>query len=227
MPHAHAFHIDGQEVSFIPGQTVLQAALAAGLHIPHLCYRPELSPIGSCRLCLVEVNGRKFSSCTLLAEDGQEVASASLHPLRLRLVEMLLEQGRHACLRCEKTGDCRLQETAAKLGASAVSLGKDFPARDGSHPEVALDYSRCIVCGICVQASRELDGKNLFAFGGSGKDARLVVNSPSGLLHDSGISAKDQAVRLCPVGALIVNQKPIREGVEFSPFEFDMGEWGR
>jgi [NiFe] hydrogenase diaphorase moiety small subunit len=222
MLNTHTLHIDGQEIPFDPGQTVLQAAMAAGLEIPHLCFHPKLQPIGSCRLCLVEVNGRKFSSCTLLAEDEQEVASAALRPLRARLVEMLLEQGRHNCLRCEKTGDCRLQETAAGLGANAVSLRNDFPARDDSHPEVALDYSRCILCGICVQASRELDGKNLFAFGGSGGEARLIVNSPSGLLQDSGITAEDYAVRFCPVGALIARQKQ----EEASGFEWDMGGWG-
>ncbi|MFZ4702143.1 MAG: 2Fe-2S iron-sulfur cluster-binding protein, partial [Candidatus Methylumidiphilus sp.] len=78
------FSIDGQEIPFQPGQTVLQAAMAAGLAIPHLCYRPELEPIGSCRLCLVELSGRKLSACTLPASDGLMVQSdnPSLRKLR-------------------------------------------------------------------------------------------------------------------------------------------------
>jgi [NiFe] hydrogenase diaphorase moiety small subunit len=219
MPNTHSLQIDGQEIPFVPGQTVLQAALAAGLDIPHLCYRPELESIGSCRLCLVEVAGRRLSSCTLPAGDGQNIASAALRPLRARLVAMLLEQGQHVCLRCEKTGDCRLQDNAAALGAPAITPARrDFPARDDSHPEVLLDYSRCILCGICVQASRELDGKNLFAFGGVGGQARLLVNSASGLLHDSGIAAEDRAVRFCPTGALMAKPK---EEVGFGFYGFD------
>ena len=70
--------IDGHAVSFLQGQTVLQAALAAGLTIPHLCYQPELEPIGSCRLCLVEVAGRRFPACTLSATEGQVIQSDCL-----------------------------------------------------------------------------------------------------------------------------------------------------
>jgi len=226
--HPASIRIDGREIPFQEGQTVLQAALAAGLDIPHLCYHPEQEAIGSCRLCLVEVQGRKLSACTLPAADGQAIASESLRPLRARLVAMLLEQGRHVCLSCEKTGDCRLQETAAALGAPALatSPAHDFPARDDSHPEVALDRGRCILCGICVQASRTLDGKNLFSFGGSGNTASLAVNSPSGLLQDSAIAAADHAVRLCPVGALIAKPAPAETGAGFSSFDFfDARDW--
>lgn len=216
-------HIDGRAIPFADGQTVLQAAMAAGVDIPHLCYRPELLPIGSCRLCVVELEGRTLSACTLPAANGQQIASAALGALRTRLVDMLLEQGQHNCLRCERSGDCRLQETAAGLGATAASLRQDFAARDDSHPDVALDRSHCILCGICVQASRELDGKNLFAFAGTGAEASLIVDSASGLLRDSAISAEDAAVRFCPVGALTVKRGTAETGFEFS--SFDAADW--
>jgi [NiFe] hydrogenase diaphorase moiety small subunit len=85
-------HIDGHAISFRQGQTVLQAALAAGLTVPHLCYHPELEPIGSCRLCLVEVAGRRVSACTLLAEEGLAIHNdtPTLRKLRTALVAMLL-----------------------------------------------------------------------------------------------------------------------------------------
>ena len=220
--------IDGCEIAFQEGQTVLQAALQAGLNIPHLCYRPELGAIGSCRLCLVQCGERKYSACTLPAADGQELASAALRPLRANLVKMLLEQGRHACLSCERTGDCRLQEAAVELGIPAVTPApqQHFPPRDDSHPEVALDRERCILCGICVQASRTLDGKNLFAFGGSGTQASLTVNSASGWLSDSGIAAADHAVRLCPVGALIPKQHRAETSFGAASFDlFDVSDW--
>ena len=214
--------IDGREIHFQEGQSVLQAALAAGLAIPHLCYRPELEPIGSCRLCLVEVAGRRFSACTLPAEEAQSVQSdnAGLRKLRTSLVTMMLGQGNHACIRCERTGDCRLQEAAAALDApSAVPLpGLPVPPRDDSHPDVALDRARCILCGVCVQASRELDGKSIFSFNDRGGGMSLGIESASGLLRDSAIAAGDQAVRLCPVGALMVKQDPVQTG--FPSFGF-------
>lgn len=222
--------IDGREVLFQEGQTVLQAALAAGLKIPHLCYHHDLEPIGSCRLCLVEIEGRTVSSCTLATAEGQSIQSenAALRKLRTNLLGMLLEQGRHSCNWCERTGDCRLQEAAAELDVPAVeSLANlDIPARDDSHPDVALDRGRCILCGICIQASRELDGKKLFAFGGSGGGMRLTVDSESGLLKDSAIAAGDHAVRLCPVGALILKTDQA-QSLGFSSFDFfDTADWG-
>jgi len=225
---ASSIRIDGQAIPYRPGQTVLQAAMAAGLNIPHLCYHPDLEPIGSCRLCLVELAGRTLSACTLPASDGQEIASAALDKRRRSLVKLLLEEGRHTCVSCERTGDCRLQEAAAALNAPAVAHAPppDLPARDDSHPDVALDRSRCILCGICVQASRTLDGKNLFAFGGSGGRPSLIVDSPSGFLKDSAVTAQDHAVRLCPVGALIRKQDRYDSSLGFAGMDFfDATDW--
>ena len=228
-PLPEAIYIDGREIPFQAGQTVLQAALAAGLNIPHLCYQPELGPIASCRLCLVEVAGRKLSACTLLAEAGQAVASdsASLRKLRKTLLSLLLTQGDHACTRCERTGDCRLQEAAVVLEVPAVAASPTLvlPPNDDSHPEVALDRSRCILCGICIKASQELDGKGVFAFADKGGSMSVAVASPSGLLHDSAIAGDDHAVRLCPVGALTRKHTPAQGGIP--PFDaFDLGDWG-
>lgn len=221
------FQLDGKPVPFQQGQTVMQAALQAGIDIPHLCYHPKLEPIGSCRLCLVEVQGRKLSACTLTASIGLDVdfATEALFKLRQNLLTLLLEQGKHACNWCEKTGDCRLQDAAARLKIPAVASHPSAQnlQRDDSHPEVILDRSHCILCGICIQASETLDGKNLFGFSGSHSGQYLSVNSPSGLLQDSNISPDDQAVKLCPVGALMVKPQP----VSFDDgFDTGMGQWG-
>lgn len=215
--------IDGQAVPYQAGETVLQAALAAGIKIPHLCYHPELEPIGSCRVCLVEVEGRTLSACTLAATEGVAVRrdNERLRKLRRDVVGMLLERGRHTCTWCERTGDCRLQEAAVELDVPAVPTrpGLAIPERDDSHPVVTLDRGRCILCGICIQASRELDGKNVFSFAGQGSSVRLAVDSDSGLLKDSAIAAEDHAVRLCPVGALVLKNAPA-EPLGFSSFDF-------
>ena len=221
-PLAGSICIDGQEIPFQDGQTILQAALAAGLNIPHLCYQPELEPVGSCRLCLVETMGRKSSACTLPATDKLVVASdtPALRKLRTTLVSFLLEHGEHSCLRCERSGDCRLQEAAALLNVPAVAARPEpsLQGCDDSHPEVSLNRDRCILCGICIQASDKLDGKNIFAFAGKAGKVALAVESDSGLLKDSAISADDHAVRLCPVGAL--TRKPAPMHMEFSSFDF-------
>ena len=201
------FKLDGQEVPFTPGQTVLQAALAAGRHIPHLCYHPEFRPHGSCKLCTVKVNGAHATSCTLPARAGLEVESetAELNAERRMMVQLLFVEGNHFCPSCEKSGHCKLQAVAYELGMVSPRFDHFFPDRpvDASHPDLLLDFNRCILCELCVRASAEVDGKQVFALAGRGMGKHLVVNSPSGLLRDSDISPADKAAQVCPVGVIL------------------------
>lgn len=202
-----SFFLDGEEIPFREGESVLQAALAAGRHIPHLCWHPDLEPHSSCRLCVVLINGRAFAACTQPAMSGQKVehATAELGEMRKALLQMLFVEGNHYCPACEKTGACRLQATAYEAGMQDSHFAHQFPVRahDFSHPDVFLDRDRCIRCELCVRASRMIDGKNVFAITGRGISWTLAVNSPSGLLVDSAIAADDAAVRLCPTAALM------------------------
>jgi [NiFe] hydrogenase diaphorase moiety small subunit len=201
------FKLDGQEVPFTPGQTVLQAALAAGCHIPHLCYHPEFRPHGSCKLCTVKVNGWHATSCTMPAKAGLEVESetAELNAERRMLVQLLFVEGNHFCPSCEKSGHCKLQAVAYDLGMVSPRFDHFFPDRpvDASHPDLLLDFNRCILCELCVRASAEVDGKQVFALAGRGMGKHLVVNSPSGLLRDSDIAPTDKAAQVCPVGVIL------------------------
>jgi [NiFe] hydrogenase diaphorase moiety small subunit len=201
------FRIDGAEVSFAPGQTVLQAALAAGRHIPHLCYHPEFRPHGSCKLCTVKVNGSHATSCTLPARAGLEVENdtAELNAERRMMVQLLFVEGNHFCPSCEKSGHCKLQAVAYDLGMVSPRFDHFFPDRpvDASHPALLLDFNRCILCELCVRASAEVDGKQVFALAGRGMGKHLVVNSPSGLLRDSAIAPTDKAAQVCPVGVIL------------------------
>jgi len=201
------FTLDGQEVPFTPGQTVLQAALAAGRHIPHLCYHPEFRPHGSCKLCTVKANGWHATSCTMPAKAGLEVQSetAELNAERRMMVQLLFVEGNHFCPSCEKSGHCKLQAVAYDLGMVSPRFDHFFPDRpvDASHPELLLDFNRCILCELCVRASAEVDGKQVFALAGRGMGKHLVVNSSSGLLRDSEVAVKDKAVEVCPVGVIL------------------------
>lgn len=202
------FHLDGVEIPFREGQTVFDAAMAAGVYIPHLCHNPDFEPHSSCRLCTVIVNGRPFASCTQPAVAGQDVKSDTpeLNDMRRSLTEMLLVEGNHYCPACEKSGSCRLQATAYALGVQHYHFPQFFPHRDvdASHSEIILDRDRCILCGLCVRISRRVDKKNVFAMTGRGISTTIVIDSPSGLLVDSRVSRDDEAVQHCPVGALMM-----------------------
>jgi len=201
------FSLDGQEIEFGPGETILQAATNAGHYIPHLCWHPDFSANGSCRLCTVKVNGRSGAACTVQAASGQSVESNTeeLNAQRKTLLQMLFVEGNHFCPSCEKSGNCLLQATAYEMGMKGPHFEEFYPDRlvDASHPDLMLDLNRCILCGLCVRASSEVDGKQVFAINGHGIDTHLVVNSPSGRLVDSSISLNDCASNICPVGAIL------------------------
>lgn len=198
--------LDGREVEVAPGQTVLEAAEAAGVYIPRLCHKPGLEPFGSCRVCSVKVNGRTVSACTWPASPGLVVESDTqvLREQRRLLVEMLFVEGNHFCMSCEKSGHCELQALAYRLGIAAPRFEYLHPRRevDASHPEILIDHNRCILCGRCVRSSRDLDRKHVFGFVGRGARKRIAVSSGA-RLKDTDADATDQALSACPVGALL------------------------
>ncbi len=203
--------IDGLTVPFQEGQTIMDAALGAGVYIPHLCHNPEFKPHGSCKLCTVNVNGRNVASCTMPAAEGQQVLSdiAELNAERLALTQMLFVEGNHLCPACEKSGNCQLQAVAYYLGMMSPHYNHFYPQReaDASHPDVMLDRNRCIYCELCVRASREVDGKNVFGLSGRGIGTVLAVNSASGLLGDTDLAVTDKAVSVCPTGAILIKRR--------------------
>ena len=204
---ANTFFIDGQPVAFTDGQTILQAALAAGVFIPHLCHHPQFKPHGSCKLCTVTINGRNGSACTARALPGQEIENNTpeLNGRRRVLLQMLFVEGNHFCPSCEKSGNCQLQALAYELEMVTPHFNHFYPERqvDASHPDVIIDRNRCIMCELCVRASRDVDGKAVFGLAGRGRESHLVINSPSGKLGDSKFAADDKAANVCPVGAIL------------------------
>ena len=201
------FRLDGRQISFQDGDTVMDAALRAGAYIPHLCHNPEFTPHGSCRVCIVAINGRYVSACTQPVSEGMEVDNSSdgIMAQRRALLQMLFVEGNHVCPGCEKSGACQLQAVAYYVNMLAPNFSHFFPRRtlDASHPDIVIDFNRCILCELCVRASRDVDGKQVFSISGRGIDSHLVINSPSGELGDSGFSASDKAAHVCPVGAIL------------------------
>jgi [NiFe] hydrogenase diaphorase moiety small subunit len=208
---AGRFTLDGREVAFAAGETIMQAAQREGVHIPHLCWHPRLGRSGACRLCVVGIEGRFAAACTTAASDGAviESRSAELDARRRLLLQMLFVEGNHFCPSCEKSGDCLLQASAYEMGMRGPQFEEFYPQRpvDASHAALWLDTNRCILCKLCVRASHEVDGKDVFAIGGHGIGTRLLVNSPDGRLGTSRIEPGDFAAQVCPVGAILPKRR--------------------
>ena len=207
MSSGKTFKLDGKSIPFQDGDTVMDAALRAGEYIPHLCHNPEFTPHGSCRVCVVDVNGRHFSACTLPAAEDMEVdnSSETIMDQRRNILQMLFVEGNHVCPGCEKSGACQLQAVAYFTRMLSPHYTHFFPKRtlDASHLVFAIDFNRGILCELCVKASRDIDRKDVFSITGRGMDSHLVINSASGKLGDSKLSASDKAVTVCPVGAIL------------------------
>lgn len=198
--------IDGVEIEARPGQTILEAADEAGIYIPRLCYLKGLVPFGSCRVCTVLVNGRPQAACTQPVSPGIVVDNESdrVKQMRRDLIDMLFVEGNHFCMFCEKSGNCELQAMAYRFGITAPRYPYQFPRRevDASHPDILIDHNRCIRCARCVRASRDLDGKEVFGFVNRGLHKELAVNARA-RLADTTVDVTDEAVDVCPVGAIL------------------------
>jgi [NiFe] hydrogenase diaphorase moiety small subunit len=205
------FSLDGEDIPFRSGDTILQAATRAHRYIPHLCWHADFAAQGSCRVCSVKVNGHAGAACTTQAAAGLEVQSHTdeLNGHRLTLLQMLFIEGNHFCPSCEKSGNCLLQATAYQLGMEGPHFEEFYPDRpvDASHPDILLDFNRCILCELCVKASRDIDGKNIFAIGGRGIGTHLLVNSESGRLADTAMAVTDRAASICPVGVILPKRR--------------------
>lgn len=216
------FLLDGEVIEAEAGLTILQAAERSGHYIPRLCHHPDLVPHGSCRVCTVLVNGRPQSACTQPVAEGILVdnSSETVRKLRTDLIEMLFVEGNHYCMFCERSGNCELQALAYRFGITAPKYPYQFPHRDvdASHPDIFLDRNRCILCGRCVRASRDLDGKGVFEFVGRGQHKRIAVNAEAGL-GETDAEATDRAIEVCPVGAIL--RKRVGYQVPIGERQFD------
>jgi [NiFe] hydrogenase diaphorase moiety small subunit len=203
------FVLNGRDVEALEGQSILEAADGAGVYIPRLCYHKDLLPGGHCRVCSVKVNGKVANACTMPAADWMVVDTDTeeLNEYRRLIIELLFVEGNHFCPICEKSGDCELQALAYKFGMTAPlwpTLSKNPPV-DASHPDVFIDRNRCVLCGRCVRASRERDGKSVFGLEGRGIRTRIALDSLDGL-GMTALGRNDAAATICPTGSLVVKR---------------------
>ncbi|MDO9174090.1 MAG: 2Fe-2S iron-sulfur cluster-binding protein, partial [Actinomycetota bacterium] len=169
--------IDGQPVLVPEGTSVMRAAATCGVDIPKLCATDSLDPFGSCRLCLVEIDGRKGTpaSCTTPVAPGMQVTTQSpkLERLRRGVMELYISDHPLDCLTCAANGDCELQDMAGAVGLRDVRYGYSGDnhlgmAKDTSNPYYTFDSSKCIVCSRCVRACEEVQGTFALTIEGRG-----------------------------------------------------------
>jgi formate dehydrogenase major subunit len=204
--------INGQNIQAKAGQTVLQAATEASIHIPTLCHHPALPPEGACRLCLVEIEKQRAlqPSCTFPVTEGMVVHTRSPKVLEARkfVLTMLFSERNHFCMYCQKSGgDCELQNAAYEEGMTHWPLQPNWQPCwvDASHPYYVLDNNRCILCRRCVRACGELAGN--FTLGLEARGAKTVLVADYGVpLGESSCVHCGTCVQSCPTGALIDRQ---------------------
>ncbi len=200
--------IDGELVTALEGQTILESARAQGKNIPTLCYLEGLSAVGACRLCMVELAGtdRLLPACTTPVQEGMSIktTSAKLVLYRQMTVELLLVERNHICSACVSNGHCELQALAQSLGITHARYSYNCPPLpvDMTHPRFVLDHNRCILCTRCVRVCAELEGASVWEVGARGIASRIV----SDLKDDWGVAQSctscGKCVQACPTGAL-------------------------
>ncbi len=202
--------IDGQQVTVPKGTSIMRAAMDGGTQIPKLCATDSLEPFGSCRLCLVEVEGRKGypASCTTPAEPGMKVRTQSprLQELRKGVMELYISDHPLDCLTCSANGDCELQDMAGVTGLRNVRYGFDGAnhlkdKKDESNPYFSYDPSKCIVCNRCVRACEETQGTFALTISGRGFESRVSAGQDQPFMDSECVSC-GACVQACPTATL-------------------------
>ncbi len=203
--------VDGVSVTVPSGTSVMRASIEAGSKVPKLCATDSLEPFGSCRLCLVEIEGRKGlpASCTTLVEPGMKVRTQSdrLAKVRRGVMELYISDHPLDCLTCSANGDCELQDMAGQVGLREVRYGYDGAnhlqsVKDNSNPYFSFDPAKCIVCSRCVRACEEVQGTFALTIDARGF-ASVVSAGQAGSFMESECVSCGACVQACPTATLM------------------------
>ena len=197
------FKIDGKEIKTEEGKTILEAARANNIYIPTLCYHENLLPIGSCRLCIVEIDGyeKPMASCTTTAVEGISVTTKSdkLFAMRQEYLKFLLINHPLECPHCDSAGECRLQDLVFEHRLECVDLEAERePKTVKPYATAMIRYAedRCVLCLRCVHACREVSGRKVLELAGTGIEAAMKPTVPEDCISCG------ECLFMCPVGAL-------------------------
>jgi formate dehydrogenase major subunit len=203
--------IDGKPVQVPAGTMVLRAARESGVDIPKLCATDNLKAFGSCRMCLVEVEGRRGypASCTTPVEEGMKIRTQTdaLAKLRRNVMELYISDHPLDCLTCSANGDCELQDVAGAVGLREVRYGFEGENHldatvDDSNPYFQFDASKCIVCSRCVRACDEVQGTFALTIAGRGFDSKVSAGMGESFMGSECVSC-GACVQACPTATLM------------------------
>ncbi|MEG1641509.1 MAG: NADH-dependent [FeFe] hydrogenase, group A6 [Synergistaceae bacterium] len=200
--------IDGKTVEVPSNFTVMEAAAKAGIRIPQLCYHPELTSVGACRVCMVEIEGARAmgAACVYPVTDGMIVHTntPAVRSTRKAVVELLLANHPQDCLTCQRSGNCELQSIAADLGVRQIPFTgeKRNQPKDDTNPSLVRDPNKCILCGRCVRACSEHQGLDVYGYINRGFDSLVGPAFALGL-GDVTCSLCGQCAAVCPTAAIV------------------------
>src|SRR5688572_27867209 len=206
-----SLEIDGLPVTVPAGTSIMHAASLAGIQVPKLCATDSLEAFGSCRLCLVEIDGRRGypASCTTPAEAGMKIRTQSprLADLRRGVMELYISDHPLDCLTCPANGHCELQDMAGAVGLREVRYGYDGEnhldrPKDTSNPYFTFDPSKCIVCSRCVRACDEVQGTLALTIDGRGFESMISPGQMQNFMDSECVSC-GACVQACPTATLM------------------------
>jgi len=202
--------IDDREISVPEGTSIMRASIMAGINVPKLCATDSLEPFGSCRLCVVEIEGRRGypASCTTPVAEGLKVHTQTpkLADIRRGTMELYISDHPLDCLTCATNGDCELQDMAGAVGLREVRYGYEGEnhlkaAKDESNPYFTFDPSKCIVCSRCVRACEETQGTFALTISGRGFESKVAAGVTD-FMNSECVSC-GACVQACPTATLI------------------------
>lgn len=205
--------INGLDLSGREDQTIYEVAKEHGIYIPTLCHLQGLTPIGACRVCLVEVNNRLLPSCVTKIEDGMEVLTETDEIKRYRklIVELIFAERNHICSVCIANGQCELQDLSVDLGIDHFEIPNKYPKCevDLSHERFGIDHNRCILCARCVRVCDEIEGAHTWDIKGRGFSAHVFTDLDKPWGASESCTGCGKCVNVCPTGALFEKNKPV------------------